>query len=139
MADPRKRLPLNVSGDFFVDSTCIDCDACRQLAPAVFAEGDDASYIHAQPTTDADRRAAFRALLSCPTCSIGTIGLNEAGSVKEYFPLTVEDEVAYCGFNSPKSYGGNSYFVRHPAGNWLIDSPKFLPHLVRQFEQRGGL
>jgi glyoxylase-like metal-dependent hydrolase (beta-lactamase superfamily II) len=55
------------------------------------------------------------------------------------FPLAVEEPVSYCGFNSPKSYGGNSYFVRHPGGNWLIDSPKFLPRLVRRFEALGGL
>jgi hypothetical protein len=38
------------------------------------------------------------------------------------FPLLVEEPVYYCGYNSPKSYGGNSYFIRHPAGNWLIAS-----------------
>jgi len=53
--------------------------------------------------------------------------------------LTLEEPVSYCGFNSPKSYGGNSYFVRHPDGNWLIDSPKFLPRLVRRFEALGGI
>jgi glyoxylase-like metal-dependent hydrolase (beta-lactamase superfamily II) len=57
----------------------------------------------------------------------------------EDFPLLVEEPVYYCGFNSPKSYGGNSYFVRESAGNWLIDSPKFLPQLVRQFEASGGI
>ena len=51
----------------------------------------------------------------------------------------IEEPVYYCGFNSPKSYGGNSYFVRHPDGNWLIDSPKFLPRLVRRFEALGGI
>ena len=37
MANPKKRVPQNVPGDFFVDSTCIDCDACRQRVhlPAV--------------------------------------------------------------------------------------------------------
>jgi hypothetical protein len=30
MAIPRKRVPENVPGDFFVDSTCIDCDSGRQ-------------------------------------------------------------------------------------------------------------
>ena len=30
-ANPRKRVPENVPGGFFVDSTCIDCDACRQI------------------------------------------------------------------------------------------------------------
>ena len=55
------------------------------------------------------------------------------------FPLTVEDEVYYCGFNSAKSYGGNSYFVRRPEGNWLIDSPRFTAHLVRRFREMGGI
>lgn len=139
MADPRKRLSLNVAGEFFVDSTCIDCDTCRQLAPAVFAEGDDYAYVHTQPTTAAERRAGFQALLSCPTGSIGTTGRNDSLAVRGDFPLRVEGQVFYCGFNSPKSYGGNSYFVRHPRGNWLVDSPKFLPHLVKQFEAADGL
>jgi glyoxylase-like metal-dependent hydrolase (beta-lactamase superfamily II)/ferredoxin len=139
MADPRKRLSINVVGDFFVDSTCIDCDTCRQLAPTVFAEGDDYAYVHSQPTTAADRRVAIQALLSCPTGSIGTTGKNDALAVRGDFPLPVEGDVFYCGFNSPKSFGGNSYFVHHPRGNWLVDSPKFLPHLVKQFEALGGL
>ena len=33
MANPKLRLEENVAGEFFVDSTCIDCDTCRQLAP----------------------------------------------------------------------------------------------------------
>lgn len=139
MADPRKKIALNVDGDFFVDSTCIDCDACRQIAPAVFGDGDGASFVKSQPLHDSDRRDAFRALLSCPTGSIGTLGKNLASEVKNDFPLPIEGGVSYCGFNSPKSYGGNSYFVRHPHGNWLIDSPKFLPHLVKKLEQLGGL
>ena len=36
MANVKKRVRENVPGDFFVDSTCIDCDACRQIAPAVW-------------------------------------------------------------------------------------------------------
>ena len=55
------------------------------------------------------------------------------------FPLVVEEPVFYCGYNSPKSYGGNSYFIRHPAGNWLIDSPKFVTPLVRRLEALGGI
>jgi hypothetical protein len=26
-------LPQNADGDFFVDSTCVDCGACRQIVP----------------------------------------------------------------------------------------------------------
>jgi len=47
--------------------------------------------------------------------------------------------VFYCGFNSRKSFGGNSYFVKHPAGNWLVDSPRFVEHLARRFADQGGI
>ena len=55
------------------------------------------------------------------------------------FPLLIEEPVYYCGYNSPKSYGGNSYFIRHASGNWLIDSPKFVTPLVKQLEALGGI
>jgi glyoxylase-like metal-dependent hydrolase (beta-lactamase superfamily II)/ferredoxin len=139
MANPRKRLAENAPGDFFVDSTCIDCDTCRQIAPQVFAEGDEYAFVHRQPSTDTDRRLALYALVACPTGSIGSLGDDQPAAVMDDFPLVIEEPVFYCGFNSPKSYGGNSYFVRHPAGNWLIDSPKFLPRLVRRFEALGGI
>ena len=29
MADPRRRLDANAPGSWFVDDSCIDCDACR--------------------------------------------------------------------------------------------------------------
>ncbi len=139
MADPRKKLADNVTGDFFVDSTCIDCDTCRQLAPSVFRETGDYSVVGHQPTDDVEARQAMRALLSCPTGSIGTAEKHDVQAVMADFPLLINDDVYYCGFNSPKSYGGNSYFIRHPDGNWLVDSPKFLPHLVRRFEEMGGI
>jgi glyoxylase-like metal-dependent hydrolase (beta-lactamase superfamily II)/ferredoxin len=122
-----------------VDSTCIDCDACRQIAPSVFGEAADTSFVKAQPVSGADRRQALRALLACPTGSIGCLSGDDVKAVMEDFPLLIEGPVYYCGYNSPKSYGGNSYFVRHPAGNWLIDSPKFVAPLVRRLEAQGGI
>jgi glyoxylase-like metal-dependent hydrolase (beta-lactamase superfamily II)/ferredoxin len=139
MANPKKRAPENVPGDFFVDSTCINCDACRQIAPQVFGEASETSFVHTQPVTAADRRRALQALLACPTGSIGCLGDDDPKAVMEDFPLLVEGPVYYCGYNSPKSYGGNSYFVRHPSGNWLIDSPKFVAPLVRRLEASGGV
>ena len=41
MANPKKRAPENVPGDFFVDSTCIDCDARRQIAIRHFTRRRD--------------------------------------------------------------------------------------------------
>jgi len=141
MADFKRRLPLNVEGEFFVDATCIDCDTCRQLAPEVFAEGPGYSYVAAQPMTAEARRRAFRALVACPTASIGTTrpAPAEVRAAVGDFPLHLADDVYYCGFNSPKSYGGHSYFIRHPEGNWLVDAPRFVAHLVRRFEAMGGV
>ena len=139
MANPRKRVPENVTGDFFVDSTCIDCDACRQIAAAVFGEAATTSFVKAQPASSADRRQALQALLACPTGSIGCLADDDVKAVMKDFPLLIEEPVYYCGYNSPKSYGGNSYFIRHPDGNWLIDSPKFVTPLVKQLEALGGI
>jgi glyoxylase-like metal-dependent hydrolase (beta-lactamase superfamily II)/ferredoxin len=139
MANPRKQVPENAPGDFFVDSTCIDCDACRQISPNVFGQAAHTSFVHTQPVAEPDRRRALHALLSCPTGSIGSLGEDEPKAVMGDFPLPIEEPVYYCGFNSPKSYGGNSYFVRHPDGNWLIDSPKFVAPLVRRLESLGGI
>ena len=139
MADPRKIVRENVPGEFFVDSTCIDCDTCRQIAPEVFGEADSYSFVQFQPTDSEQTHRSLQALVCCPTGSIGTHGRNAAGAVLDDFPLPIEDDVYYSGMNSPKSFGGNSYFIRRPDGNWLVDSPKFLPRLVRRIEQWGGL
>jgi len=139
MANPKKPVPENVPGDFFVDSTCIDCDACRQIAPSVFGEAAETSFVKAQPVSSTDRRQALQALLACPTGSIGCLGDDDVKAVMKDFPLLIEEPVFYCGYNSPKSYGGNSYFIRHPADNWLIDSPKFVTPLVQRLEALGGI
>jgi len=147
MADPTRKVPENVPGDFFVDLSCIDCDTCRQLAPDTFGETDDYAYVQTQPADEMERRAALRALVCCPTGSIGSSDGRAAAAVKGDFPLLVEERVAatppvaiyYNGFTSRLSFGGSSYFVRHPEGNWLVDSPRFQRHLVRRLEELGGV
>ena len=141
MADPHKRLNTNRPGNFYVDTTCINCDTCRQLAPANFEEVGDYSAVIHQPADDAHLRQAYRALLACPTGSIGTEQNNPSvlSAAKADFPLPIEDHVYYCGFNSEKSFGANSFYVRHAEGNWLIDSPRYLRPLVDAFERMGGV
>lgn len=139
MADRKKIVRENVDGDFFVDTTCIDCDTCRQIAPGSFKDAGNYSYVWEQPDSAQARRRATQALLACPTGSIGCDSNNNAAEVMDDFPLPIEDGVFYCGFNSPKSYGGNSYFIENAGGNWLIDAPKFNQHLVKRIEERGGL
>src|SRR6202045_1031905 len=104
MANLKKRVPENVPGDFFVDSTCIDCDACRQIAPAVFGQASDTSFVQSQPNSAADRRRALQALLACPTGSIGCLGDDDVKAVMKDFPLVLEEPVFYSGYNSPNSY-----------------------------------
>ncbi len=141
MADLKKKLSTNVAGDFFVDSTCINCDTCRQLAPATFREKGDYSSVYSQPEAEPERRGAWRALLACPVGSIGTVEKDKAHlrQAMESFPLHLEGGVYYNGFNSEKSFGANSYFLRHEDGNWLVDSPRYATHLVEAFERMGGI
>ena len=53
MADIANKYAENVSGKFYVDDQCIDCDQCRETAPANFTRSDDGgySYVFKQPTT----------------------------------------------------------------------------------------
>ncbi len=139
MTDRAQRVPENVEGAFFVDTTCIDCDTCRQLAPATFGETGEFSFVQVQPRDTGEERAAYRALVACPTGSIGATDKAAARAAVDEFPLRLADGVSYCGFNSPKSFGGNSYFVEHPAGNWLVDAPRFVEPLARRLAERGGV
>jgi glyoxylase-like metal-dependent hydrolase (beta-lactamase superfamily II)/ferredoxin len=134
-----RKYPDNAPGDFYVDSTCIDCDACRRIAPATFAEASDHSTVRAQPSDEVERRRALMALVSCPTGSIGTASRQNVRPGLEGFPEPLEDGVSFCGFTSADSFGAFSYFVERPEGNVLVDSPKAVPRLLGEFDRRGGV
>ena len=142
MANVALRLPENVPGDFFVDSTCIDCDACRQIAPETFAEDTDYSIVHRQPQTDEEIRRAMMALVACPTGSIGTVAHHDAHLGIDAFPELIAENVYYCGFNAESSFGAWSYLIVRPeeeGGNVLIDSPRFATQLVKKIDAMGGV
>ena len=139
MADFRKKLDGNTEGLFFVDETCIDCDTCRQIAPDVFTDLGDYSVVFSQPSDQSGIRKAAQALLACPTGSIGTAEKIDTHSVMDDFPSPIDENVYYNGFTSKDSFGASSYFIKHPDGNWMVDSPKYMPHLARKFEEAGGL
>jgi len=141
MANQAKRLATNVSGNFFVDATCINCDTCRQLAPRSFKEIGDHSAVVEQPVGDQELHQAYQALLACPVGCIGAVHseTDRLAVARASFPLHLEGAVYYAGFNSEKSFGANSFFIRHPEGNWLIDSPRYLKQLVEAFGQMGGI
>lgn len=133
------RLPGNMEGDFYVNSACVDCDICRQLAPNIFAAREGLSVVAHQPRTRADRRRAFHVLLSCPTGAIGCGSKEGLVEAMNDFPLKLSEDVYYCGYSSAKSYGGHSYLITAPEGNWLIDAPRYVPALVNKMLELGGV
>ncbi len=138
MALVELRLAENAPGDFFVDSTCIDCDLCRQIAPEVFSDLGEQSVVHRQPRTPAEELNALKALVTCPTASIGATARSAKVAARAY-PEPVEEEVFFCGFASKDSYGASSYFLQRDGGNILIDSPRFARPLVQRIEEMGGI
>jgi len=141
MANLQQRLPENVPGDFFVDSTCIDCDTCSQLAPSVFRDHGDQCSVHHQPQTTGETKLALMALVACPTGSIGFTQRHDAHIGIEAFPMHISENVYFCGFTSEASFGGWSYLIvrsKHEGGNVLIDSPRFATQLVKQIALMGG-
>jgi len=139
MADPRKRLAGNAPGDFYVDSSCIDCDLCRQIAPETFRAEGEASIVGRQPSGPAETLRAEMALVTCPTASIGTESRRDLKAAIVAFPEPVAENVHFCGFGSEKSFGGSSYLVVRSEGNVLVDSPRFTEPLARRIEAMGGV
>jgi glyoxylase-like metal-dependent hydrolase (beta-lactamase superfamily II)/ferredoxin len=139
MANPTLSHSDNVPGQFFVDTTCIDCDLCRQIAPTVFSEGSDHSFVSSQPGTPEETHRAAMALVACPTGSIGTAQKIDLSSAVDAYPERVDENVYFCGFASEKSYGSASYLILRPEGNVLVDSPRYASRLVRRIETFGGV
>jgi glyoxylase-like metal-dependent hydrolase (beta-lactamase superfamily II)/ferredoxin len=142
MAQFSKRLTENVDGDFYVDASCIDCDACRQIAPASFRDHGGQSSVYKQPQNPGEQHRAFMALVACPTASIGTASHRSARLGVEAFPVHVADDVYFCGFTSEGSFGAWSYLIVRPpelGGNVLVDSPRFSMPLVQRIERLGGV
>lgn len=76
MADLANKYADNVTGKFYVDDQCIDCDLCRETAPANFTRNDDGghSYVFKQPETPEEEALAKEALEGCPVEAIGCDG-----------------------------------------------------------------
>ena len=76
MADPNDRVPENVPGTFYVDTSCIDCDVCRDTAEQNFTRSDDGGYsfVFKQPETDDELAMCEEAMMACPVEAIGNDG-----------------------------------------------------------------
>src|SRR5438552_2363659 len=139
MANSKRAYAENVPGDFFVDDTCIDCDLCRQITPSVFSEDVDHSIVYHQPEGAVETHRASMALVACPTGSIGTHTKLDSRAAAASYPELIDENVYFCGYASPNSYGAASYLITRPEGNILVDSPRFARTLVRRLEELGGV
>jgi glyoxylase-like metal-dependent hydrolase (beta-lactamase superfamily II)/ferredoxin len=140
MAHLSQRRAENISGDFYVDNSCIDCDTCRWMAPTIFDRLGEMSAVYHQPIEPQERLQAMQALLSCPTASIGTIDKPEdIKDAQRSLPILVTENIYHCGYHSEKSYAAASYLIQHPDGNILVDSPRYTPPLVDRIEAMGGI
>lgn len=140
MAHLNLRRPENVNGDFYVDSTCIDCDTCRWMAPEVFYRDGGLSAVYHQPDSESERWRSLQALLACPTSSIGTVEKpHDIKAAQSSFPILVAENVYHCGYHAENSYGAASYLIQRTEGNVLVDSPRWAPPLVKRIEEMGGI
>ncbi len=73
MADVANKYPENITGKFFVDDQCIDCDLCRETAPHNFTRNEDGghSYVFKQPESPEEEALCKEAMEGCPVEAIG--------------------------------------------------------------------
>ena len=76
MAEIEEKYEDNVTGKFFVDEQCIDCDLCRETAPSCFTRNDDGGYsfVHKQPDNEEEEVQCREAMEGCPVEAIGDNG-----------------------------------------------------------------
>lgn len=138
MARVDLRNPVNAPGDWFVDTRCIDCGTCREIAPGLFGEDTGLSMVQHQPA-EAEQLDAWLAAQACPTSSIGTISRRQRPG--RLYPRKVEPgsgvfDLGYC---SEDSFGASAWLIVRPAGNVLIDSPRYTEALARPIAELGGI
>jgi len=131
------RHELNVPGDWFVDTSCIDCAAAREVAPRLIVSRGGQSVFARQPKTEEELKMAWRARLLCPTASIHTA--TKQATPDNLFPQELTSGIYRLGYNARSSFGAHSYLIRRPAGNIMVDSPRWTSNLVVKLEAWGGL
>lgn len=139
MARRDMRHPAGAEGPWFVDERCIDCDAARHVAEGLIARnpGDGVSVFTRQPTTNDELSMAWRAVLVCPTSSVGHEKLRQPPP--GVFPHHLGDGVHRLGYNARESFGAHSYLVVRDNGNVMIDAPRWTRALLDPIAALGGI
>ena len=132
-----RRNPDSATGDWYIDTACINCAASRHVAPGLIVERGDKSVFARQPANAEEELMAWRALLVCPTASVRSESRKQRPA--GVFPQQLAPGIYRCGFNSKDSFGAHSYFVARAEGNLLIDSPRWAGELRTFFKSAGGI
>jgi glyoxylase-like metal-dependent hydrolase (beta-lactamase superfamily II)/ferredoxin len=133
------RLSDNAQGPLFVDTSCIDCETCRIVAPEIFGDASDHAFVVRQPQSPEEHHRALMALVACPTSSIGTEDKQSVSTASRAFPESIVEDVYYCGYASESSFGASSYLIQRKDGNVLVDSPRAARPLLERIEALGGV
>lgn len=133
----RQRHASNATGEWYVDTECINCKAAQTVAPGLIVERDGQSVFAHQPATEEEHVLAWRARLLCPTASVHAVHATIPHD--DVFPEPMTDKVWRLGYNARNSWGAHSFFIERDAGNAMIDAPRWTSHVVEAIEQRGGL
>ena len=137
MAVRLERNPASAPGDWFIDTRCIDCAASREVAPGLIIHRHGKSVFSRQPANEEEETAAWRAVLVCPTASVGTEG--HRVQPPDLFPQELAPGIYRCGHNAQSSFGSHSYLARRDDGNLLVDSPRYVRKLAQKLEDLGGI
>ena len=123
-------------GPWYVDDRCIDCDAARHVAPGLIGRWDDGiSYFLRQPETPEEIEMAWRAVLVCPTRSVGHETLRRPE--QPVFPQDLGDGVYRLGHNSRDSFGAHSYY--HRGHRLMVDAPRWTREVAAPLREMGGI
>lgn len=137
MARLDQRHPGNVAGPWYVDSRCIDCGTCRELAPELFGDARFQSVVVGQPRDPDGEHQAWLAAEACPTSSIGRTPRTARPS--GLYPWRIDGPVHDLGYTSEDSFGATSYLVLRPGGNVMVDAPRFTRLLTGPLDELGGI
>lgn len=76
MANRDDKVPESVEGRYYVDTQCIDCNLCRDIAPGNFAHQEEAGYafVNKQPAGEEEESQCSESKDSCPVEAIGDDG-----------------------------------------------------------------
>ena len=121
-----------------IHGQCTGCDVARQLAPDLIWTGADGrSIMLRQPVTDEEQRAMSAAAYAC---HVGAVQPSDGplDPADDPYPMPLDDNVLFCGHNSPANVSACSYLLQRPAGNvMMIDTPLFSRGLAERYAVLG--